>query len=387
MKVQAITFDNEDDIYKYNVECRFSRGTLITAHTADLHFPVFDPKVQYTILKEQFVNVLYELPVLDIVFINGDIFEHKVLSSSEGAMYATMFVGDVVELCRVKNATLIILHGTASHDCNQLKLFYHYITDQTVDVRIITNLQFEYVKGAKILCIPEMYGVDEDVYSEYLLYSGVYDMAVMHGMFQGAVAGDNTNSRLFRISDFCNCRGPIISGHVHKPGCFDKYFYYTGSPYRWRFDDDHTKGFIIMAMNLDNGYHYCYYKEITSFIYRTIHIDSLISNDPRDIIEYINKLKTEQGIDYIRVIFDTEVPGSDKTIINNYYRDSRYTVVKFLDLEAEAAKKKEIELDDEYSFILDKLSGEEILCRYANVKKGYEYITIDELTRILSEDI
>ena len=62
---------------------------------------------------------------------------------------------------------------------------------------------------------------------------------------KGAVAKDTVgNCRLFTIDDFVNCTGPIIAGHVHEPGCFNKYFYYTGSPYSWSFADHDNKGFL-----------------------------------------------------------------------------------------------------------------------------------------------
>ena len=68
-------------------------------------------------------------------------------------------------------------------------------------------------------------------------------MAVLHGTMEGSVYGNNTtgNSRLFHIEDFMNCRGPILGGHVHKPGTFGDSFYYCGSPYAWSFADDHNK--------------------------------------------------------------------------------------------------------------------------------------------------
>lgn len=69
-------------------------------------------------------------------------------------------------------------------------------------------------------------------------------MCFMHGTIEGAIYRDMVGqSRLFTIDDFINCRGPIISGHVHTGGCFNSYFYYTGSPLRWKYGEEETKGF------------------------------------------------------------------------------------------------------------------------------------------------
>ena len=56
-----------------------NRGSLCTAHIADIHFGAFDPKTQYQILEEQFINRIIELP-LDAVFINGDLFDHRAMA-------------------------------------------------------------------------------------------------------------------------------------------------------------------------------------------------------------------------------------------------------------------------------------------------------------------
>ena len=53
-------------------------------------------------------------------------------------------------------------------------------------------------------------------------------------------------------------------------------------------------------------------------------------------------------------------------------------------------KKNIEELDSmsEYNFILDKtLTEYDILTRYINIQKGYEYISVENLKKILEEDI
>ena len=149
--------------------------TLVEAHIADLHFGVIEPDKQYKILKEQFLDYLNSMNVLDIVSVNGDIFEHKFMANSDAVVYALYFMNALVDICKRKGATLILISGTGSHDADQLKLFTPYMRDPNVDVRIVFEAQFLYVKGKKILAIPEMYNRGEEYYTKYLMNSGSYD--------------------------------------------------------------------------------------------------------------------------------------------------------------------------------------------------------------------
>ena len=367
------------------------RGILNEVHIADLHFGAFDPRKQYEILKEQFLNKIAMIPKLDIIVVDGDIFDHKVMSNSDASMYACIFINDLVEITRVHNATLVLLHGTYSHDFDQLKLFYHYMDDKTVDVRIITEIKFEMIKGARILCIPELYGVDESIYSQFFFNSGWYDAAFIHGTFKGSVYGDNVgNGRLLTPNDFIYCKGVAISGHVHKSGVFNGFYYYCGCPYRCKFGEEEDKGFLLLSHDLDTQIHYVQFEKIESFRYDTIFLDQLVSEDPKKIIDYINKLKAEQGIDYIKVRFRVPIPGYNKTIINNYYRNNGSTFVEFMNLEEIEKEKQEnqIKQNSQYSYLTDKsISDFERFVRYVNESEGYEFITIQQLNELLSENI
>lgn len=365
------------------------RGTLIQAHLADLHFGAFNPKTQFDILKEQVLQKLWNLPKLDVICVNGDIFDHKVMSNSDAAMYACSFIDILVNIARQKNATLVLLHGTYSHDYDQLKLFYHYIEDPTVDIRIITTIKFEMIKGAKVLCIPELYNVDESIYRHFFFESGWYDEAFIHGTFKGAVYGDNVGAgRLLTPEDFIYCKGVAIAGHVHKSGCFNGFFYYCGCPYRWKFGEEEEKGFIILAHDLDSQIHHVHFEIVNSFRYDTIYLDTLVSEDPKKIIDYINNLRISQGIDFIKVKFRVPVSGYNKTVINNYYRNNPSTFVNFEEnVELERQKKEElIKQNAQYSFLTDtSLTPFEIFVRYVNESEGSEFITVAQLTELLKE--
>lgn len=368
-----------------------NRGILNEVHIADLHFGAFNPQTQYQILQEQFLLPISQIPKLDVIVVDGDTFDHKTMSNSDASMFASIFVDNLVQLAKSKNATLVLLHGTYSHDFDQLKLFYHYLEDKEVDIRIVTTIKFEMIKGAKILCIPELYGVDESVYQKYFFESGWYDEAFVHGTFKGAVYGDNVGAgRLLTPEDFIYCKGVAIAGHVHKSSCFNGFFYYCGCPYRWKFGEEEDKGYLLLCHDLDTQIHYVQFQRIESFRYDTIYLDQLISEDPKQIIDYINKLKIEQGIDFIKVRFRVPVPGYNKTIINNYYRNNSNVNIEFMDIkEAEEKRKEEqIKQNSQYSYLIDNtISDFERFVRYVNESEGEQFITVEKLKELLSEQI
>jgi DNA repair exonuclease SbcCD nuclease subunit len=373
---------------EYNI--KYIRPTLTEVHISDIHFGKLDPKVQYDILEEQFLKQIEKIR-FDILFINGDIFEHKTMSNSDIPLYACKFVGRCNQICEDKGASLVIIAGTLQHDADQLSLFYHYIKDSKIDVRIVETIEFHNIKGARVLCIPEMYNISEEIYQQYLFNMGDYDMVAMHGTYNGAVYGNNSGySRLFRYEDFARCRGPIIAGHVHTPGCFNGHVYYCGSPLRMNHGEEEEKGFIILLHNLETQQYYIQMNFIESFRYVTISVDDIITKDPKMIIDYIDELKTRNKIDFIRVNLNQPITLDNEAILKNYYRRNKEVSLQFnynKDLEKAKDNYKE-NLDEfkDYEYLLDKSLNEyQVLSMYINQQEGYTFITADELKKIVEE--
>lgn len=371
---------------------------LVMVNSGDWHFGSLDPEYQYNVLYNQLVLPCYSID-LDVFVIAGDIFDKKNLASSKTVMFACLLLSKIVEMCKAKNVTLLIIKGTDEHDAGQLKLFYSYLQDPDLDIRIVESISFLYIKGCRFLCIPEEYNKSEDYYNEYLLYSGIYDICVMHGMFKGAVYQDqvilpenvNPRNKLFTIEDFINCRGLIISGHVHTPGCFNTYFYYCGCPYRWRFGEEHAKGFIITLYNKRSAQHYNHFQEIISEQYITLNLDDMLDRDPKETIYYVELVL--QDIEYLRLEFlkaPTDEQLANINILKNYFRTNnrvkikttnskKQKIVETLNIENERLK--------EFMFIMDKqLSPYEKFARYINIKEGCEYTSAQEIEELISEE-
>ena len=362
---------------------------FIEAHISDIHFGVIDPKITYKILSEQFTNVIANINDLDLVSINGDLFHHKFMGNSDAIFYALKFVDELVAVCRNKGCTLFILHGTPSHDANQTKLFYQYMNDNTVDVRVIETIRFEYVNGKKILCIPEIPGLGKEYY-ENILYTETYDSVCAHGTIRGAIYGRNAEdldapSPVFSMNNFILSNGPVIAGHVHVPGCYERDWYYCGSPIRWNFGEEQPKGFVILVHNTYTRQYYVKYMHIESFRYDTINIDDMIASDPVTIYNYLMDLKA-QGIDNIRIELTADHPNIN--ILRDKFRNDGSIKFK-CDFKNDIIRQQANEASEkfkEYDYITDKnLSEYEILTRYINNNKGYTFITTDQLIDLLKE--
>ena len=80
----------------FNLQRSTKRGLLYEVHIADIHFGAMDPLKEYQILYEQFISKISSLPRTDIIAINGDIFDKKMMANSPAIYYAIRFVSDVV---------------------------------------------------------------------------------------------------------------------------------------------------------------------------------------------------------------------------------------------------------------------------------------------------
>lgn len=360
---------------------------------ADIHFGVMDAKFEYETLVRDFINKIDQIK-FDIVAICGDLFDSKMMSNNPAISYAIRFIDDLVKICKKHDASIVIIDGTQSHDSGQLKLFYNYLHDKTIDFHIVETIKFEYVKNLKILCIPEKYGIDKSVYEDFLYHQGLYDLCLLHGTYRGSYKGSDvatlsSNVPVFCMNHFINCCGPILMGHYHVAGCYDGYAYYNGSALRFKFGEEEEKGFMISAVNPITRFHYTELIPIKSHKYITININDIITNDPKSIIDYIKKYKDENGIDYIRVQFNTSNDNMD--IVRNYFRNNPNVSIDELkkkDKENWIIDQQIIEKNIQYSYILDKeISDMDKFTMYINQLEGYEFITTDELISILEEGI
>lgn len=357
---------------------------------ADIHFGAIDPQYMYDNLRRQFLDKIAPLD-FDILAICGDLFDSKFMSNNPIISYAITFFDNVVNLCKSKNATLIVIDGTLSHDNGQLSLFYHYLSDPTIDLRIIENIKFEEAQGMRILCIPERYGLPEEEYKKYLFESGAYDMCLLHGTFKGSFKGSeiatlkSNQAPVFSMASFCNCMGPILMGHYHIAGCYEQYAYYNGSTFRYKFGEEQPKGFLVTIYNQWNRYHYTELVPVNSHTYVTININDLLNDDPKKIIDFIKHYRETNGIDYIRVQFNNA--NENMEVVRSYFRNNANVALQELDKKSKMMEQIDqsiLEQNSQYSYMLDNnIDDYTKFVTYMNQCEGSDFITVDELTKLL----
>ena len=368
------------DIKQYN--------TIVTI--SDIHFGAIDAKYMLDNLNTQFIQRLYNID-FDILAICGDLFDSKFMSNNPIISNVLIFVDSLVQLCIQKNASLILLEGTLSHDNDQLRLFYHYLSNPYIDMHIIEDIKFINVKNLRILCIPEKYGVPEEEYRKVLFESGGYDICLLHGTYKGSFKGsevatlNSNHAPVFSMSSFVNCAGPILMGHYHISGCYDSYAYYNGSTFRYQFGEEQPKGFLITLYNPYTRYHYTQLVPVISHTYVTININDLINDDPKKIIEFIKSYKESHNIDFIRVQFNNA--NENMNIVRSYFRNKSEYTLQELDKKSKQLQRIDeslIELNDKYSYIIDnEMDDYTKLVTYINQSEGYDFITVEELVSLL----
>lgn len=378
-----------------NLEYTTKRGISMQAHISDLHFGKIDPKVEFNILKEQFIDRIKDLP-LDCISIDGDFFDRLFMSNTDTTLYANLFFKELYNVCKNNakrgiHTVLILILGTKNHDADQLRLFYPYLEDKEVDLRIVETIQFQYINGCRVLCIPELYNVTDDEYSKVLYESGAYDMVFMHGSIEGAIYDNKMGeSKIFSPSDFSCCMGPVVAGHVHTGPAVHGFCYYNGSPIRWNFGEEETKGFQLVLYDMDTRYYYIHKEPVHSFRYDTISIDDIIMTDPQKVISYINDLREKEGIDYIRLKCVSNYDTQDAlNIIKEYYRTDKTVKFKFdkeMSPDEKSFDQQTAEMYDKYSYLFDKsMSTYEIFARFINDNQSDIIVTADDIIDALKE--
>lgn len=378
-----------------NLEYTTKRGISMQAHISDLHFGKIDPKVEFNILKEQFIDRIKDLP-LDCISIDGDFFDRLFMSNTDTTLYANLFFKELYNVCKNNakrgiHTVLILILGTKNHDADQLRLFYPYLEDKEVDLRIVETIQFQYINGCRVLCIPELYNVTDDEYSKVLYESGAYDMVFMHGSIEGAIYDNKMGeSKIFSPSDFSCCMGPVVAGHVHTGPAVHGFCYYNGSPIRWNFGEEETKGFQLVLYDMDTRYYYIHKEPVHSFRYDTISIDDIIMTDPQKVISYINDLREKEGIDYIRLKCVSNYDTQDAlNIIKEYYRTDKTVKFKFdkeMSPDEKSFDQQTVEMYDKYNYLFDKsMSTYEIFARFINDNQSDIIVTADDIIDALKE--
>lgn len=371
---------------------------MIQVHIADLHFGAIDPVEEFKLLNEQFLIPISRIS-FSILSINGDIFDRRYPASHPAITTAIEFINRCAMLCKMRNAALILISGTDSHDAGQLSLFSDLHNTTGAEIYIVEHIQFIHTHGVKILCIPEEYNKGAAYYDNFLKES--YDFCFMHGTLVGGVpmaTEENLDSKrepVFSLDCFSGCKGPIIAGHVHTAMCLNSYMYYCSSPMRWRFGEEQEKGYGILVTDLDTFSHHYEFMPIKSFTYTTISIEDIDTNDIEKMMIYIQNL-LNSGIDHLRIICNG-APEYQVKILQEAIRSNKAMErVKLSSTRTQkqglfsSEKAEETDLSEDMKklkFILDSdIDNFMKFVLFLNLNEGSEFMTVERLKAILESD-
>lgn len=384
-------FQIQSSEYK-RIDFTKKRGISFQVHISDIHFGIIDPKTEYDILQDQFINKIRGMP-LDCISIDGDFFDRLFPSNTDAILYANLFFSELVKICKENrynniNTVLVVIAGTKNHDADQMKLFYPYLDDKELDLRIVEKIQFEWINGCRVLCIPELYNVSKESYIEVLWKSGSYDMVFMHGSIEGGIYDNKMGqAKVFQPNDFGFCLGPVIAGHVHTGPSLHGFCYYNGSPIRWNFGEEEPKGFQIVLYDMDSRYYYIHKEIITSFKYDTLSIDDILLSDPQSIIKYINEKRENEGIDHIRLKCTSTVDNQDTiNILKEYYRLDKGVKFQINKKSSNVINETQSSLYNQYDYLFNRsMSPYDILAKFINESQSDIMVTSDQIIGALKE--
>ena len=362
---------------------KLSRSFKIISVLADLH--IGNRRCSADTLRKQlkkyYFKQMEESPYLDAIFILGDLMHTIVSLNSEYSELFHWFISKIYKLAKKKNASVIIIKGTPSHDNDQLNNIKHYQNNEDgVDFRIFEQISETELFGMKLLILPDV-RVKKDTDIEKYLENKKYDMILGHGtidkmqFFQQESENMPMKSYVYKCKDLCKAsRGPVLFGHIHQyHEYFDK-FYYCG-PFTALERGTTMAGYLLLAIDSKHPSNY-YVEHVdnpdTARYYEIeLDTDDILENSADQIIQAIDEyIADAQPHDLItlRIFRDNENTSADKVLLieGKYRLDKRFSIIKKIVSDDEEEKQKKfIERKTKYSYILDSgLKVPTIMYRY-----------------------
>lgn len=251
----------------------------------DLHWGAISPER----MKDELDKTLFEFLKhnrVNVILIAGDLFDSKQYFTSDVVRYVINF------LCQLLRYTdnIVCIQGTKTHDDLQLETLktiftnikivdtgdfwmgrVHFITKPTIlqvwnddgYIAYIDPSEYTYEKFRTtdedeyltMLCIPEEYVIDQDLYYKPYLEDKFYDMILFHGMIDKIwYAKINKSSQteltkyssapVFKVDELLDHCIRCYAGHihVHKHYGQDGRFLYVGPFTRWEFGKEENVG-------------------------------------------------------------------------------------------------------------------------------------------------
>ena len=350
------------------------RGYKIIAALADLHIAnrVVSAKDLKKQLKHHFFDVLKKLPVLDGIFILGDITHTSISLSSDYSELFYWFINRVYRMAKEKGSLVCIVKGTQSHELDHLDNIKTLVdNDDGVDFRVYDTIE-EIVlwEDYKVLILPDVKVKQLSDVDKYFTEYHKYDMILGHGMIeqmqyvQQESENVPTKTYYYDVNDLMRAsKGPVLFGHIHQYQHMSEKFYYIG-PFTmlergWYdagfgiigiSDQDRTKFKVEHYINPDSASFYDI--KVTRKILDEVPIDDIVEA----IDEIVDNAKSNDLIT-LRINRGSEMESADKVMLleNRYRADKRISIIKKVKTKKEAEREQEHEaMMQKYSYLMDQ---------------------------------
>ena len=342
---------------------------------ADIHFNLQKSERIYLELKKIFFPKIKTFKP-NIVFIAGDLFDQKMTLNNISVMYINKFIHELIQLSISLDFTICIIHGTYSHDYDQLKSYSHYLSNK---FRMYHKATIENISGLNILFLPEEYG-RKDYYKKFKKNTP-FDFCIGHGEFaflDFLKYTNNKNSTIFDPKFFINNTICTIFGHEHKKS-FYKNIMYTGSFSRHFHGEEEDKGFFNITYDLSNKkvLKKEFIKNTNAPIYKTIYSNDL-PNNSKELITILNK--ELNNCDFLRIVIDLlSCSHENHKIIMGFFKNNFKVTVKHIKpkITNKPHKQENKKLSDVRSKSLVKVTIEEVNNKH-NVR-----LTPEEINKVI----
>lgn len=241
-------------------------GILKVIGIGDLHFG--HPRINAESLYKKLRACLYpELKDTHLLMLTGDTYDQLLTVNSKAYHFACMFISDLLNISSQTGMQVRILHGTFTHDRDQLSVFNTlHIPLPRARFKVINSIYVEEITELRAMDeelpiklhvgyipdnLPYKYSTDAVEQLKNMMTVAGYDrldILVGHGTFEHVTV--NTAHKpacLFTIQQFERIvQGPIIMGHIHTPGN-TRNVYYCGSFERIAHGEEEDKGFYVFT--------------------------------------------------------------------------------------------------------------------------------------------
>lgn len=342
---------------------------------ADIHWGVMNPSVQFDNL-EEFIIFIELFKNIDLVIIDGDYYDSKLLLNSDSAVFSTYWMHKLITACEQNGVKKIrIIKGTKEHDNEQLDTFKGFEKEDGYFKIFNINTVEETLPGLKCIYCPDeninhkdYVNINIDNILEYA------DIGFFHGSFDIVLPDivvqlseeSSINNLIFEYKFWSKfIKGPLIAGHWHNGQEIDSLIY-LGSYDRWAFGEPEPKGFGFIQFDTETN-RYFYKKIINNNAkqYITYNIDTSIMKDLeeyKNLFLSIDNLLKDRGDIKVRIIINItdEKPSNDSyiTSVREYFINNKQVKIivknKIHIKNKKSLQQQNKNMIDKFDFIMDK---------------------------------